>query len=282
MIALKPGALSVRQLLPVDQPLVEGDERQRFELQPAFPAGMGRHVVIRRNHIEVLEADTAPALFVIARLIRHHHTWLERLVTAPCAQTLWPFVDVEKGTDAVPSAMPIVETGIPHVGARQGIQDHTTRAFGKFLPGQGNMTAEDERVQATLTLRRRADTDGTRVIRSAPEHLHPGVDQEKFAIAERNLRTCLAIMHDGAVGSSRGNGREAEITKPLFTGIFLVQHGGIGEFADALSSGELAFETRQAPDLGTGRVPMGVAHRRNLHRVFYSFHQYYRIARSVQ
>src|SRR5262245_9186104 len=85
MIALKPGALGVRQLGPVDQQLVKGDERQRLELQPAFPTGMGRHVIIRHHHIEVLEADTAPALLVIARLIRHHHTGLERLVSSP-----WP------------------------------------------------------------------------------------------------------------------------------------------------------------------------------------------------
>src|SRR5437899_12563690 len=70
VIALKPGALSVRQLGPVDQALVEGDERQRFHLQPAFPAGMGRHVVIRYNHVEILETDTTPALLVLARLIR--------------------------------------------------------------------------------------------------------------------------------------------------------------------------------------------------------------------
>src|SRR2546422_8314353 len=158
---------------------------------------MGRHVVIWHHHVEILEADTAPALLVIARLIRHHHTGLERLVTAPRAQTLWPFVDVEKSADAVSSTMPIVETGVPHVGPRQGIQHHTTRAFREFLPGQGHVTAQHERVQATLTLCGRADADGTRVIGSAPEYLHPGVDQEKFAVTQRHLRARLAIMHDG-------------------------------------------------------------------------------------
>src|SRR5438876_7383774 len=121
---------------------------------------MGRHVVIWHHHVEVLEADTAPALLVIARLIRHHHAGLERLVAAPWTQPLWPFVDVEKGADAMTSAVSIVETGVPHAGACQGIQDYATRAFRKFLPGQGNMTAEDERVETTLTLRGRADTDG--------------------------------------------------------------------------------------------------------------------------
>src|SRR5262249_4825802 len=158
----------------------------------------------------------------------------ERFVTPPWTQPLRPFVNVEKGTNAMPSAVPIIEPSVPHIGARQGIQHHTARAFRKFLPGQGNVTAQDERVETTLTFRGRADADGTRVIGGAPEHLYPGVDQEKFAIAQRNLRARLAIMHDGTVGSSRGNGREAEIAKPLFAGVFLVQHRSIGEFADAL------------------------------------------------
>src|SRR5262252_10715878 len=118
---------------------------------------MGRHVVIRHYHIEVLETDTAPALLVVARLIRYHHAGLKRLVTPAWPQTLWPFMDVEKGADAMAGAVPIVETGVPHVGPRQGIQHHPARAFREFLPGQGDVTAQHERVQVTLTLRGRAD-----------------------------------------------------------------------------------------------------------------------------
>src|SRR6266545_5270479 len=183
VIACKPGTLGVRKLRPVDQPLIEGDERQGFELQPAFATRVGRHVVVWHNHIEILKADTAPAFLVIARLIGHYHARLQRLIATAWADALRPFVDVEKGPNTVASAVPVVETSIPHASTRQPIQHHTTRAFREFLPGQSDMTAQDQGVEATLPLRRRADADGAGVIGGATEHLHARVDQKKLAVA---------------------------------------------------------------------------------------------------
>ena len=79
-------------------------------------------------------------------------------------------------------------------------------------------------------------------------------------------------MHDGAVGSSGGNGREAEIAKPRLAGIFLVQHLRVSELADALSNRELAFEACQAADLGRRSVQMGIAHGSDLGGIFHRFH----------
>src|SRR5262245_31149404 len=82
VVACEPGTLSVRKLGPVYEPLIEGDKRQRVELQPAFTTRVRRHIVVWHDHIEVLEANTTPAFLVIARLIRYDHAWLQRLIAA--------------------------------------------------------------------------------------------------------------------------------------------------------------------------------------------------------
>src|SRR5262245_6415958 len=167
--------LGVRELRPVYEPLIEGDKCQRFELQPAFATRMGWHVVVWHDDVEVLEADTTPTLLVIARLIGHDHAWLQRLIAATRADTLWPLVHVEKGPNTVASAMAGVEASVPHTGACQPIQHDATGAFREFLPGQGDMTAQDQGIEATLTLRGRADADGAGIIGRATEHLYSRV-----------------------------------------------------------------------------------------------------------
>src|SRR5215510_2166899 len=136
MIVRQPVTLGIRQLEPVYEPRIEGDKRQRVELQPAFATRMGRHVIVRHNHVEVLEANTTPAFLVIARLIGHHHAWLQRLIAAARTYTLRTLVHVEKSPNAVPSAVAVVETSVPHAGAGQPIQYHATGTFREFLPGQ--------------------------------------------------------------------------------------------------------------------------------------------------
>src|SRR5262249_35502857 len=100
------------------------------------------------------------------------HAWLQRLIATAWAYTLRPLVHVEKGSNAVTSAVAVVETSIPHTGACQPIQHDATGAFREFLPGQGDVTAQDQRVEAALTLRGRADADGASVIGRATEYLY--------------------------------------------------------------------------------------------------------------
>src|SRR5262249_60577249 len=94
---------------------------------------MGRHVIIWHYYVEVLETDTAPALLVIARLIRHHHAGLKRLVTPPWNQTMWPFIDVQKNPDALANTLPLLETDGPHPCAHQPNQHHPTTARREIL-----------------------------------------------------------------------------------------------------------------------------------------------------
>src|SRR5262245_59362144 len=61
VIACEPGTLGIRELGPVYEPCIEGDKCQRVESQPAFATRVWRHVVIRNDDVQVLEADTAPA-----------------------------------------------------------------------------------------------------------------------------------------------------------------------------------------------------------------------------
>src|ERR1041384_7935706 len=51
VIAREPGTLGVRELGPVYEPLIEGDKRQSFELQPAFATRVGRHVVVWHDYV---------------------------------------------------------------------------------------------------------------------------------------------------------------------------------------------------------------------------------------
>src|SRR5262249_37176929 len=151
-----------------------------------------------------------------ARLIGYDHARLERLIAAARPYALRPFMDVEKGANTVTSAVAVVETSVPHAGACQPIQHDATGAFWEFLPGQGDVTAQDQSVEVTLALRGRADADGARVIGRSTEYLYTRIYEKKFAIAQVDVRTGLAVMHDSAVGSSSGNGREAEIAKARF------------------------------------------------------------------
>src|SRR5262249_14317648 len=136
---------------------------------------MAWHVVVWHDDVEVLEADTTPTLFVIARLIGHDHAWLQWLIAAARPYALRAFMDVVKGPNDVASAVAVVETSVPHAGACQPIQHDTTGAFREFLPSQGDVTAQDQGVEATLTLRRRADADGAGIIGRATEHLYSRV-----------------------------------------------------------------------------------------------------------
>ena len=172
VIACKPGPLGVRELGPVYEPCIEGNEGQRIKSQPAFATRVWRHVVVWYDNVEVFKADTTPALPRIARLIGHDHAWLQRLIATAWAYALRPFVHVEEGANAVPSAVAVVETSVPHAGACQPIQYNAAGAFREFLPGQGDVTAQDESVEATLTLRGRADADGTRVVGRSTEYLY--------------------------------------------------------------------------------------------------------------
>src|SRR4030095_5475811 len=134
------GTLGVRELGPVYEPLIEGDKRQRVELQPALATRVGRHVVVWHDYVQVLEADTTPALLVIARLIGHDHARLQRLIAAARSYALRPFMHVEKGPNTVTSTVAVVETSVPHAGTCQPIQHYAAGAFREFLPGQGDMT----------------------------------------------------------------------------------------------------------------------------------------------
>ena len=192
--------------------------------------------------------------------------------------TLRALMHIEKRADAVPGAVSVVQTGVPHQGARHRVQRRPAGAFGKLLPRQLDVAAQHQRVQPALAVGARAHHDRARVVSRAAHHLGSGVHQEQVPVVKEDLVAGLAIVHDRAVRAGGGDGGEAQIAEPILAGILFVQHFRIRPLAHALAGAEQLLETGQAANLRRRGMHVSPPHAGDLGLVFLRLHGHHRVA----
>jgi hypothetical protein len=110
VIRVEPVDLVRRQQGRIDEPAIDGRERERFEavhrpLAAGDVAGLG-------DHDQVLDADAVVSLAVIAGLVGQDHAGLE-LGAVGLRQPRRPLMDGEIDADPVTGAVVKVEPGLP-------------------------------------------------------------------------------------------------------------------------------------------------------------------------
>ncbi len=171
------------------------------------PAGAGA----RCHQHQVFDADAVGGGFVIARLVGQDHAAQQRH-GAELRNARRAFVHRQVAADAVAGAVVEVEPGLPQRHARQRIELGAAGAFRKHRDGDGDMALQHAGEAVAHLVARRADGDGAGDVGGAVLVLRAGIDQEQFVHAERAVGGAgHAVVHDGAVRTRAGNGRERDV-----------------------------------------------------------------------
>src|SRR5262249_39955507 len=158
-----------------DQYAIDGRHSQRLKTEHrAFAAG---DVFGRGDHLQVFDADTVRASFVVAGFVRDDHAGLKWHGVEHFRDAMRTFVHAEIRTDAVAGAVIVVEAGLPQAHPRQRVKLVATGALWKAYARERDMAFQHAR-EAILHLRRRAaDGDGSRDVGGAIEILAAAINE---------------------------------------------------------------------------------------------------------
>mmetsp|Transcript_32340 Transcript_32340/g.78524 ORF Transcript_32340/g.78524 Transcript_32340/m.78524 type:complete len:284 (-) Transcript_32340:1139-1990(-) len=217
MVAVEPLDLRLGEERRVDERRLYRHVRELREPQ-VLPlverlAPHARHLRPPRDE-QVLDADAEGALLVVSRLVGDDHPLLQADgVGVPRRDGVRPLVHVERGADAVPRAVEVVEPRLPQREARERIE---RRAGGVLREDGGverDVPLEDPREALDLPARRRAEVEGARDVGRAALVLPAGVEQHELrAVEARGARGVQrVVVDDRAVGPDAGDGGEGEV-----------------------------------------------------------------------
>ena len=158
------------------------------------------------------------------------------------------FMHRQVAADAMAGAVIEIDAGLPQELPRQGVELRTGGAVGKYRARDRDMAAQHAGEAVAHFRRRLADRDGAGDVGGAVLILRAGIDQQE--IAGRDPPVGLAgdaVMHDGAVWSGAGDGRERDV---------LQRAGLAAKRLQRLDGVDLRQRTRRAP---RGRPRRGTA-----------------------
>ena len=278
VVGLEPGALAGIELGVVDEAVIEGNVGEGLEAVPGG-LGFGVGIVFRRegfDHVEVFNADAAPAGFVVARFDAGDHAGFQGFADS-FADAVWPFVDVEECANAVASAVAVVEASVPEGGAGDAVELCARGAFGEFLHGAVDVGFEDFGVAIALFWGGGADRDRAGVIGGAGSVLSAGVEEEQIPRSQLGLGVWGAVVDDGTVGPGTCDGVEAETLEVGFGGVVLLNGVGNIGFGDGVALGELIPNPFDGAGFGAAGFEVCRLHLLNFGGVFPRFHALNRV-----
>ena len=163
------------------------------------------------HQFEILDPDAVSVGLVVAGLVGKDHAALERR-GAELGNPRRSFMDRKIAADAVAGAVLEIEPGLPQELPRQRVELRAGGAVRKHRARDRDVAAQHAGKAVAHFRRRLADRDGAGDVGGAVFVLRAGIDQQE--IAGRDPPVALAgdaVVHDRAVRTGAGDGRERDV-----------------------------------------------------------------------
>mmetsp|Transcript_30765 Transcript_30765/g.100137 ORF Transcript_30765/g.100137 Transcript_30765/m.100137 type:complete len:841 (-) Transcript_30765:117-2639(-) len=267
VVLVEPRGLGVGEELVVEKLSLDRNVREAVEPEESGSAKVVSRLFLA-HHEQVLNPDSKGAGFVVAGFVGDNHTGEQRGdVVEAHGDGLRALVDVERGADAVPRPVAVVESRAPERLPREAVDDESGSSLGEDGLREGDVAFEHAREAFLLVRRRLPKVDRPRRVRGPAVKLRAGVEQN-HAVRADGARVARTVVDDGAVRAFPEDGLERDVEEAglgLAERVEFLRRGSLGRARPALFHLRLEPRPEAGHDYGVAQVRL--AHPRELRLV---------------